>query len=101
MKVRRLADGVRVVEGGPVPPGADGITIGSWIFVRRGHGGPGYLIDHEQVHVLQWRLYGPVGFLGRYLGHYLRWRLRGYGHQAAYRRIPFEIEADWRARRGE
>ena len=42
---------------------------------------------------------GVIGFLWRYLGAYLRWRSRGYGHLAAYRRIPFEIEAEWRARR--
>jgi hypothetical protein len=40
-----------------------------------------------------------VGFLRRYLGAYLGWRVRGYRHKAAYRRIPFEIEAEWRARR--
>jgi hypothetical protein len=29
----------------------------------------------------------------------VRWRLRGYPHWAAYRRIPQEIEAEWIARR--
>jgi hypothetical protein len=50
------------------------------------------------VHVEQWRRLGAVGFLRRYLGAYLRWRARGYGHWAAYRRIPLEVEAEWRAR---
>jgi hypothetical protein len=99
MRVRRFDDGVRIVEGGPVPPGSDGITIGSFIFVRAGHADSPYLIAHERVHVEQWRNYGAVGFVARYGGAYLRWRLRGYTHKAAYRRIPFEIEADWRARR--
>ena len=57
------------------------------------------LLRHERVHVRQWREFGFVGFLTRYVGAYLRWRLRGYGHWAAYRRIPLEIEADWTARR--
>lgn len=101
MRVRRLSDGVRLVEGGPVPPGSSGITLGSWIFVREGHADRQLLIDHERVHVIQWRMYGKVGFIARYVGAYVKWRLRGYGHKGAYRRIPFEIEADWRARRGE
>ena len=37
-----------------------------------------------------------VGFLRRYLGAYLRWRLRGYRTGRAYRRIPLEVEAEWR-----
>jgi hypothetical protein len=59
------------------------------------------LIDHERVHVLQWRHYGPFGFASRYLWSYAVWRSRGYGHKGSYRRIPFEIEADWRARRSD
>jgi hypothetical protein len=69
--------------------------------MRRHHEDSVLLLHHERVHVLQWRSFGAVGFLGRYVGAYLLWRLRGYSHDAAYRRIPFEIEADWRARRGE
>jgi hypothetical protein len=85
-------------EGGPVPRGSDGITLGSLVIVRRGHVSP-YLLRHEQVHVRQWRRHGVVGFPVRYLGSYLRWRLRGKGHRGAYLRIPMEIEADWVARR--
>jgi hypothetical protein len=44
--------------------------------------------------VRQWRQHGPVGFLRRYLGSYLELRMKGYGHDGAYRRIPFEVEAD-------
>ena len=43
---------------------------------------------------------GLAAFLVRYLGDYVRLRLRGYSHQAAYRRIPAEVSAEWRARRG-
>jgi hypothetical protein len=91
-------DGCRVLVGGPVPPGASAITIGSTISVRRRAAGNARLLRHELVHVEQWRRYGVAGFLRRYLGAYLRWRLRGHGHGDAYRRIPFEVEAEWRAR---
>jgi hypothetical protein len=56
------------------------------------------LLRHEVEHVHQWRRLGAIGFLGRYLGAYARWRLRGYGHWGAYRRIPLEVEAEWAAR---
>lgn len=85
-------------EGGPVPKGSDGITIGSLIIVRRGAASP-YLLAHEGVHVRQWKRHGRLGFVARYAGSYLRWRLRGKTHRAAYLRIPLEIEADWTARR--
>ena len=82
-----------------MPPGADAITIGPVISVRRAAATDPRLLRHELEHVRQWRRLGVVGFLRRYLGSYLRWRLRGYGHWAAYRRIPLEVEAEWAARR--
>lgn len=85
--------------GGPVPPGASGITIGRLVVLRRGHEGSERLLRHELEHVAQYRRFGMLGFLGRYLRHYLRWRWRGYSHRGAYRRIPFEASAEWRARR--
>ena len=91
----------RVWVGGPVPPGADAITLGSLIIVRRDAAGDPHLMRHEEVHVVQWREFGIAGFLRRYLGAYFRARLRGYSHQAAYRRIPLEIEAEWVARKGD
>lgn len=91
--------GVVIVIGGPVPPGADAITIGSVISVRAGHERSAYLMSHEAVHVRQWHRYGLLGFATRYVGSYAKWRLYGKGHWGAYRRIPFEIEADWLARR--
>jgi hypothetical protein len=97
MPIQRL-DGYRLWEGGPVPNGADGITLGSLVIVRRGKATP-YLLRHEQVHVRQWRRYGVVGFPARYVGNYLMWRLRRKGHRGSYLRIPMEIEADWVARR--
>jgi hypothetical protein len=84
--------------GGPVPPGADAITIGSVVSVRRAASADAHLLRHELAHVGQWRRLGVLRFLRRYLGSYLRWRLRGYGHWGAHRRIPLEVEAEWVAR---
>jgi hypothetical protein len=84
--------------GGPVPPGAAAITIGPVISIRRRSVHSAKLLRHELVHVGQWRRFGFTGFLTRYLRGYLRWRLRGYPHWGAYRRIPFEVEAEWQAR---
>ena len=86
--------------GGPVPPGAAAITIGPVVSVRRRAAHDERLMAHELVHVRQWRDLGVLGFLRRYLGAYLRWRLRGYSHWGAYRRIPLEVEAEWQARTG-
>ena len=85
--------------GGPVAPGASATTLGRLILVRREAAGDAQLMRHERVHVRQWSELGLVGFLRRYLGAYFRWRLYGYGHWAAYRRIPLEVEAEWEARR--
>jgi len=92
-------DGYRLWVGGPVPKGADGITLGSTIIVRSGHENSVHLLRHEQVHVRQWRRYGVVGFSVRYAGSYAIWRLRRKDHRGAYLRIPMEIEAEWVARR--
>jgi hypothetical protein len=83
--------------GGPVPRGADGITVGGFVIVRRSAAAGGFdqLLRHEQVHVAQFREHGVVGFLVGYLRAYFLWRARGYGHWGAYRRIPFEVEARW------
>jgi hypothetical protein len=82
-----------------VPPGSAAITLGRVILMRSDAPEQPYLLRHELVHVRQWRRHGVVGFLVRYLGPYVVWRIRRKGHWGAYRRIPFEIEADWFARR--
>ena len=92
-------DGWWRLVGGPVPPGAAAITLGPLIIVRRRAAEDAHLLRHELVHVEQWRRFGVVGFLARYLGAYFGWRLRGHGHRGAYLRIPLEVEAEWRARR--
>lgn len=80
--------------GGPVPPGADAITIGNVVSVRRGVADDAHLIRHEQEHIRQWRELGAAGFLRAYLGAYFRGRVAGYSHTAAYRLIPLEVEAE-------
>lgn len=84
---------------GVAAPGATATTLGPLILMRRRGVGNARLLRHELEHVRQWREQGVLGFLVRYLGAYVRWRLRGYPHWAAYRRIPQEIEAEWIARR--
>jgi hypothetical protein len=91
--------GYWLLVGGPVPRGAAAITIGPVISVRKASAGSRYLLRHELVHVRQWHRHGVLGFSARYLGAYAVWRLRRKGHQGAYLRIPFEVEADWVARR--
>ncbi len=97
MGLERHGDHWRWV-GGPVPPGAAAITIGNVISIRRRAAGDERLLRHELVHVRQWRELGAFRFLVRYLGAYFYWRLRGYPHWGAYRRIPSEVEAEWESR---
>jgi hypothetical protein len=97
--IERAVDHWRLI-GGPVPPGSAAITLGPVVCVRTRSAGDKELARHEAVHVHQWRRFGVAGFLWRYLGAYLGWRIRGYPHIAAYRRIPLEIEAAWLARGG-
>ncbi len=91
-------DEIRVVHGFAAP-GASATTLGSTVFVRRGVELTGRLRRHEYEHVLQFARHGWIGFFRRYLGAYAYWRLHGHDHWGAYRRIPFEVQAEWRARR--
>ena len=86
---------------GPAAPGAAATTLGPLILMRPRAVGNRRLLRHELEHVRQWREQGVVGFLRRYLGAYLSWRLRGYPHWGAYRRIPQEVVPEWLARRAE
>lgn len=85
--------------GGPVPAGSSGITLGRLVIVREGVVDRERLLRHELVHVRQYARQGTIRFLATYVLHYLRWRMRGYPHNGAYRRIPQEIEAYWLERR--
>jgi hypothetical protein len=91
-------DGYWLVVGWAAP-GAAATTVWSVIFMRERAVGNERLLRHELEHVRQWHEHGLFGFAARYLGAYLRWRLRRHPHWAAYRRIPFEAEAEWVARR--
>lgn len=93
MRVRRHGDHWLLI-GGPVPPGSAAITIGSVVSVRRRYADDARLLRHEAEHVRQWRELGFVTFLRQYLGAYYRFRRQGFGHQAAYRLIPLEVEAE-------
>ncbi len=77
-----------------MPPGSAAITIGSVISVRRRWAGDARLLRHEEEHVRQWRELGYGRFLRQYVGAYLDWRRQGFGHVAAYRLIPLEVEAE-------
>lgn len=100
MRIERR-DGAVLVLSRHAAPGASATTLGRFIFMREGARGSARLLRHELVHVRQWRALGVPGFSRRYLGAYLRWRVRRYPHWAAYRRIPLEIEAEWEARSAE
>ena len=89
---------MRVVRGFAAP-GASATTLGRTVFVRRDVTMSPRLRRHEFEHVLQFHELGRIRFLVRYLGEYVRWRLRRHGHDGAYRRISFEVRAEWRARR--
>jgi hypothetical protein len=89
----------RVIIGGPVPKGSDGITIGRTVILRRDAADSAYLRRHEHAHVRQYAEHGVIGFMARYVADYARNRVRGFPHRRAYLRIGFEIEADWQARR--
>lgn len=46
--------------------GGGGLTIGNWVFFRDIN--PSFeMVGHEYVHILQYRKYGFIGFMGRYI----------------------------------
>jgi hypothetical protein len=103
---RVLANRVRIQRMPFLAPGANGMTIGRFVFLRNDglFDGSRKIIAHELVHVRQYYELGFVRFLAQYLRDYARalWRLKR--HRAAYLAIPFEqrayAEADeWLARR--
>lgn len=53
----------------------------------------GRLVVHELVHIDQWRRYGRIGFLARYVGGYLQGLLQHGSFSAAYRNLSLEEEA--------
>lgn len=78
--------------------GIKGITLWRWVFVDPNvfEGDPrrlGSLTLHELFHLRQIAEMGLTRFMWRYLGDYLRGRLRGRDHQESYRDISLEREA--------
>lgn len=51
------------------------------------------LLAHELIHVAQWADNGAFLFVVRYVYEYLRLRMLGISHDAAYRGISFEYAA--------
>ena len=84
---------VRLIVVPVLTPGIVAMTVGRFVFLRRGHETDAGLLAHELVHVQQWRELGAPRFLVRYFGAYVSGRARGLGHWDAYRAIPFEAEA--------
>jgi hypothetical protein len=90
-----LARRVRVTQVPFLPNHADGMTVGTWIFVRNDDDASGNraLLAHELVHVRQFAEQGRARFLARYVREYLRRRWTGCGHRQAYLDITAEVEA--------
>ena len=103
---RDLAERVRVVKVPVLAPGASGMTIGRFVFLRSDvdRSGGRELLAHELVHVRQYAELGVAKFLLRYLRDYLRGLRTLRDHRAAYLAIPTEVEARteaaaWKQRR--
>ncbi len=90
-----LTNRVRLVKVPWLPNGADGLTIANVVLVKKFVDPEDFreLIAHELVHVRQWKEYGIVGFLSRYVIGYLKGLKKHRNHYQAYLDIPFEIEA--------
>lgn len=96
-----LAARVRVVQVPVLPPGAAGMTIGRFVFLRSDtdRSGRRELLAHELVHVRQYAEHGTLGFLRHYLSQYASSLRTHRRHRRAYLEMPFEIEARTEARR--
>lgn len=94
---------VRLIRTNLLPPAADGMTVGRFVFLRDDHINKtgSTLLAHELVHVRQFAEMGALRFFSAYLGAYFSnlWRLKN--HRQAYLDIPLEQEAravaaDWK-----
>lgn len=97
-------DGVELVPMPPIVAKILGQHVQAITFVRRVVINPGLfdsvitgnepeLLAHELIHVAQWEDHGIVAFTWAYVRDYLRLRLLGASHDAAYRSIGFEYQA--------
>ena len=92
-----VAGRVRVVRLPVLAPGADGMTFGRFVLLRRDgpddRTGRRELLAHELVHAAQYAEQGTLRFLWRYVVAYLRNLRRLRRHRHAYLAIPVEQEA--------
>ena len=91
----RLAERVKLVRVPFLPAAADGMTLGRIVLLRgnRIDDRASKLIAHELVHVRQFAELGPLRFIGRYVGEYVRNLVRLRSHREAYASISLEVEA--------
>lgn len=92
---RALLDQVRVIRTNLLPPMAEGLTMGKFIFLRGDHieDRTSALLAHELVHVRQFAEMGAARFFYNYLAAYFRNLIKLKSHHAAYMAIPLEEEA--------
>lgn len=92
-----VAARVRVQRVPVLPPGADGMTLGRLVLVRRDdpadRTGRRTLLAHELVHARQWAELGTGPFLWRYGRGYAVNLRRLRRHRDAYLAIPLEVQA--------
>lgn len=105
--MRRTEQGVRLHAGAFARAvtkliGAEAFVLGRRIFLSRSAAAAfsaaapeaRNILEHELVHVEQFRRLGVLRFLTRYLVEYMRFRLRGESHADAYHSSSFEREAE-------
>jgi hypothetical protein len=73
------------------------IIVKPEVFERVIEGSEPELLAHELIHVAQWEDHGMAGFAWAYARDYMRLRMLGATHDAAYRSIGFEYQAYTRA----
>lgn len=77
-----------------LPQGCSAITIGSTIYVvfEQPQSAIWFylLVQHEMVHVLQYKQYGIIGFLFVYTWQFVKEFVRCWDVRKAYFNIPFE-----------
>lgn len=102
---RAVLERVRVQQVPVLPPGASGMTVGRFVFLRRDDDRTGTreLLAHELVHARQYAAHGLVGFLATYVRDYVAALRTHRAHRPAYLSIPAEAEARaeaaaWRSR---
>ena len=84
---------VTLRESRILPRGADGVTLGTTVYVRPGFLDRPTLIAHELVHVRQYTELGFRRFLFTYIGEYVQNLVRLRSHRSAYLAISLEKQA--------